>query len=87
MDTTISAYHSAGINLLPGGVGVNDAACSGGLRGGQEHPIVLLDALHDDVPQRSRLCIAVPVRDTYPSGCDGSRTREAHRFLRPCLLT
>ena len=33
MDTTISAYHSAGINLLPGGVGVNDAACSGGLRG------------------------------------------------------
>ena len=36
---------------------------------------MLLDALHDDVPQRSRLCIAVPVRDTYPSGCDGSRTR------------
>ena len=23
----------------------------------------------------------------HPSGCDGSRIREAHRFLRPCLLT
>ena len=31
MDTTVIVYHSAGINLLPGGVGVNDAACSGGI--------------------------------------------------------
>lgn len=27
--------------------------------------------------QRRRLCIAVPVRDAYPSGCDGSRTRSS----------
>ena len=26
-----SAYHAAGIKLLPGGVGVNDVACSGGI--------------------------------------------------------
>ena len=29
-----SAYHAAGIKLLPGGVGVNDVACSGGIGGG-----------------------------------------------------
>ncbi len=40
-----SAYHAAGIKLLPGGVGVNDVACSGGI-GGREHPIVLPDSLH-----------------------------------------
>lgn len=40
-----SAYHAAGIKLLPGGVGVNDVACSGGI-GGWEHPIVLPDSLH-----------------------------------------
>ena len=28
-----SAYHAAGIKLLPGGVGVNDVACSGGIGG------------------------------------------------------
>ena|GEM_PF-2069267 len=38
-----SAYHAAGIKLLPGGVGVNDVACSGGIRR-QEHSIVLPDA-------------------------------------------
>ncbi len=32
-----SAYHAAGIKLLPGGVGVNDVACSGGI-GGQGAP-------------------------------------------------
>lgn len=40
-----SAYHAAGIKLLPGGVGVNDVACSGGI-GGREHSIVLPDVLH-----------------------------------------
>lgn len=26
-------------------------------------------------------------RGAFASGCDGSRTRKAYRFLRPCLLT
>lgn len=44
---------------------------------GREHPIVLPDALHVIMmfPWCSRLCIRLPQRDAYPSGCDGNRTR------------
>ena len=65
-----SAYHAAGIKLLPGGVGVNDVACSGGI-GGREHPIVLPDALHAlRLAQRSpgiaaSMCPRLPQRDAY----------------------
>ena len=40
---------------------------------GREHPIVLPDALHVIMmfPWCSRLCIRLPQRDAYPSGCDG----------------
>ena len=57
-----SAYHAAGIKLLPGGVGVNDVACSGGIGG--------VGALHC-APGRATRIMAPPMhpllqRDTYP---------------------
>lgn len=44
---------------------------------GREHPIVLPDALHVIMmfPWCSRLCIRLPQRDAYPSGCDGIQIR------------
>ena len=78
-----SAYHAAGIKLLPGGVGVNDVACSGGIRG-QEHSIVLPDARYT-LRTRTTYAQVFPSVAAYasashsathtPSGCDGIRTR------------
>ena len=88
-----SAYHAAGIKLLPGGVGVNDVACSGGIGGA--------GALHC-APGRTTHCA---LRITYaqvfpsvaayasashsamhtPSGCDGNRTRAIPGLQNPGL--
>ena len=88
-----SAYHAAGIKLLPGGVGVNDVACSGGIRG-QEHSIVLPDARYT-LRTRTTYAQAFPSVAAYasashsamhtPSGCDGNRTRAIPGLQNPGL--
>ena len=85
-----SAYHAAGIKLLPGGVGVNDVACSGGIGGvGAPHCAPGLTT-HCALRTRAFPSVALsmhplPQRDAYPSGCDGSRNRAIPGLQNPGL--